>query len=432
MVFTHDPVTAFSVAIMQHNSQLTDPRVLWVQVWSLALVQGAIALMWVIYNLYLVDLLTRLGFSAALATVLLIIENLLAMVMEPLMGSLSDRLQQQLGTKFPLISLGVIAAAGIFLSLPAIALGGVSAVLRWILPFSLVAWALAMTVFRSPAMSLLGRYAFGTHLPQAASILTLVGGVAGAMGPLASGQILTWGPLAAFGLGSGVLLVAMVALRLTAPPSLLRTTQSEANTKDLAFPKAPAAAAGFTWLSLGLVFGAGVGVTLGFRSLMLLFSRVANNQIPNANVSLVLGTIFIMLAVTAIPAGSLAVRLGNRRAMIIGLVSLATVCALISGVNQMVAAIALASLFGAAFSLVSNGTLPFALSQVSPAKAGLGTGMFFSGGAAASSLFGTIAASLQTSPLSGVTLLGIVSLVLAGGCIALAPQRSVSAATSVN
>ena len=209
-------------------SQLTDrpsQSVLWAQVWGLATVQGAISLMWVIYNLYLVDLLGEFGFPRSLATVLLIIENLLAMVMEPLMGSLSDRVQQWVGSRFPLVSLGVILAAGIFVCLPIIAFSGVAA-LRSLLPLMLVAWALAMTVFRSPAMSLLSRYAFGTKLPQAASILTLVGGVAGSMGPLASTIILGWGPLVAFTLGSGVLLFAAIVLRLAQPDQTLVTEAS--------------------------------------------------------------------------------------------------------------------------------------------------------------------------------------------------------------
>ena len=110
---------------------------------------------------------------------------------------------------------------------------------------------------------------------------------------------------------------------------------------------------------------------------MLLFSRVLSNQVPNGNTSLVLGTVFVTLAVTAIPAGAWAVRLGNRRAMVLGLAVLAFVCAAIAAVQQNGVAIVLAMLFGAAFSLVSNGTIPFALSLVPTPKAGLGTGMFF-------------------------------------------------------
>ncbi|MEM6836565.1 MAG: MFS transporter [Cyanobacteria bacterium P01_C01_bin.120] len=394
----------------------TNTQILWAKVGSLALVQGAIALMWVIYNLYLVDLLIQAGLDQALATGLLIVENLLAMVMEPLMGSLGDRLQQQLGTRFPLIGLGAILAVGAFISIPLAVVGGWALARSWVLPLLLVLWALTMTIFRSPAMSLLGRYAFGTRLPQAASILTLVGGVAGAMGPLASTQILNWGPIVAFGLGSGVLLVATVVLRLAAPDSAVA---DEAQELDASISNADV-----SLLALAMIFGAGVGVSLGFRSLMLLFSRVLNNQLPNSNASLVLGLIFVSLAVTAIPSGLLAVRLGNRRAMILGLAALAFVCAAIAPVQQNIAAIALAIFFGSAFSLVSNGTIPFALSLVPTPKAGLGTGMFFSGGAAAASLFSTFATALRSLPLVVSVLLGLTALLVAGGCVAGAPRRS--------
>jgi Na+/melibiose symporter-like transporter len=91
------------------------PRVLWLQVWGLAAVQGAIALTWVIYNLYLLKLLTDFGFPKTLATGLLIIENILAAVMEPLMGALSDQTQRWVGTRFPFISVGVVLASALSL-----------------------------------------------------------------------------------------------------------------------------------------------------------------------------------------------------------------------------------------------------------------------------------------------------------------------------
>jgi len=47
---------------------------------------GAITLTWVIYNLYLPQLLGQFGFPKQLAVGLLILENALAVVMEPLMG----------------------------------------------------------------------------------------------------------------------------------------------------------------------------------------------------------------------------------------------------------------------------------------------------------------------------------------------------------
>ncbi|MGC1393601.1 MAG: MFS transporter [Coleofasciculaceae cyanobacterium] len=387
----------------------TSPKVLWLQVWGLAAVQGAIALTWVIYNLYLVKLLTSLGFPKELATVILIIENILAAVMEPLMGGLSDQAQRWIGTRFPFISVGVILASALFIAIPAfITFSTPTTSIRWVLPVLLVAWALAMTVFRSPAMSLLGRYAFGTNLPQAASILTLVGGLAGAMGPFANQFILSLGPIVTFSIGSFTMLAAAAALRLVNPQTneAADNNQASSSWRQISFAK------------LGLVFGAGVGVALGFRLMMQVFPKILDSQVPGANKGLILGGIFIALALTAIPAGKLASRLGNRQAMSYGLVVMAGFMALMvltrSGIMASVVAIAL----GATFSLVSNGTIPFALSMVPTDKAGLGTGIYFSGGAVASSLFGAVFSQPgSVTPIVGA-LVGAAAFLAAGVFVA--------------
>ncbi|HSM81133.1 MAG TPA: MFS transporter [Nodosilinea sp.] len=356
-------------------TQARTQAILWGPVWGLALVQGAITLLWVIYNLYLGQLLTQLGFSQGLATTLLVIENLLALVMEPLMGTCSDQMQHRIGTRLPIIGLGVVLAAGLFGLVPTALLWG-QGPWRWGLPLLLVAWALAMTVFRSPVLSLLGRYAVGTRLPQAASILTLVGALAGGMGPVANQFILGLGPWVAFGAGSAVLLVAAIALRLAQP--------EPAAAAQPPLDQSPA----LDWPGLALVFGTGVGVTLGFRLTMTALPMAIDQRVPGGNVALVLGTLFLTLALTAIPAGRLATRLGNRRAMVLGLGAMAALAVLIGFMASVALGVALAALFGAALSLVFNGTLPFALAMVPPARAGLGTGLYFSGGALAASLGG--------------------------------------------
>lgn len=387
----------------------TSPKVLWLQVWGLAAVQGAIALTWVIYNLYLVKLLTSFGFPKELATVVLIIENILAAVMEPLMGGLSDQAQRWIGTRFPFISVGVILSSALFIAIPAfMTFSNPTASIRWVLPVLLVAWALAMTVFRSPAMSLLGRYAFGTNLPQAASILTLVGGLAGAMGPFANQFILSLGPIVTFSIGSFTMLAAAAALRLVNPQGseAADSSQTASSWRQISFPK------------LGLVFGAGVGVALGFRLMMQIFPQILDSQVPGANKGLILGGIFIALALTALPAGKLATRLGNRQAMSYGLGVMAVFMALMVLTHSSLMASVVAIALGGTFSLVSNGTIPFALSMVPQDKAGLGTGIYFSGGAVASSLFGAVFSQPDSvTPIVGA-LVGAVAFLAAGVFVA--------------
>ncbi|PSN13403.1 MFS transporter [filamentous cyanobacterium CCT1] len=371
--------------------------------------QGAITLLWVIYNLYLVQLLTQLGFPRGLAVGLLVVENLLAMVIEPVVGTFSDRMQHQIGTRLPIISLGVLLTAGLFVVIPTVLVWGQGA-LRWGLPLLLVAWAMAMAVFRSPALSLLGRYAMGTQLPQAASILTLVGGVSGAMGPLAGRFILGLGPLVAFSLGSVVLLVATLALRWAGPQGVVDSAAI-----------APPAVSPLPWASLGLVFGTGVGVGLGFRLVMSALPATLAQRVPDANAPLVLGALFIALALTAIPAGQLARRLGNRRAMVLGLSAMASLAILVGVISSTAVGMVLAALFGAALSLVSNGTLPFALTMVPPARAGLGTGTYFSGGALAASVGGGLFINSGLGP-TVITLVAALAFLAAGLCVGASGQ----------
>ncbi|MBX2863567.1 MAG: MFS transporter [Leptolyngbyaceae cyanobacterium MAG.088] len=376
-------------------------RILWLQVLGLAAVQGSIALTWVIYNLYLDDLLLALGFSAGLATLLLVIENAMGAVMEPLMGSFSDRRQHWVGSRFPQIALGMIAAAVCFLGIPlVVVLGGIS--LKSLLPVALVTWALAMTIFRSPALSLLGRYAFESDLPQAASVLTMVGGVTGAMAPLASEFILGLGPVAAFSLGTVVLLAAAFVLRQVNP-----------NKKVATSPSAIGGNAQMRWANLPWIFGTGAGVALGLRLLLQSFpGAVAKTGFGQPKLMMVV--LFVTVAASALPCGQLATRLGNRRAMLFGFMGLIAAAGVTSLLGSPGVAVVVAIAIGIAFSLVANGTLPYALSMVPPTKAGLGTGLYFSGGAAAMSILSSLGANLG---LTTSLLVAAISFAAAAACV---------------
>ena len=376
-------------------------RILWLQVFGLAAVQGSISLTWVIYNLYLKDLLLAFGFSAGLATLLLIIENALGAVMEPLMGTFSDQRQHWVGSRFPQIALGMILAAFCFLGIPLIVVvGGLS--FKTLLPFVLVAWALAMTVFRSPALSLLGRYAFEADLPQAASVLTMVGGVTGAMAPLASDFILSLGPLVAFSIGTVVLLLASFALRQVNPN---QTVSSAAPSAEVQVQ--------MPWGNLPWIFATGASVAVGLRLLLKSFPK-AVGETGFSQPKLIMVALFITVAVSALPCGQFATKVGNRRAMLLGFGGMVVAALTTIAVGTAGAAVLIAIAIGIAFSLVANGTLPYALSMVPPARAGLGTGLYFSGGAAAMSVLGSLGSNLS---LALSLVIAAISFAIAAGCV---------------
>ncbi|MDZ8081597.1 MAG: MFS transporter [Nostoc sp. DcaGUA01] len=377
-------------------------NILWVQVWVLAAVQGAITLTWLIYNIYLPQLLTQFGFPASFAVGLLLVENALGAVLEPLMGGLSDRTRRWVGTRFPFISVGVILASALFIAIPCVvSLIPPTMVMRSLLPITLVAWALAMTVFRSPAICLLGMYSTPAELPLAASVVSLVGGFIGAFRPIANKSILSLGPVLTFAIGSFVLLGAVAVLRLVNPPE---TPVDLHNAQIVKFPLQ----------KLVLILGTGFGVAWGIRFLMDVLGKVLKAQLNADNIDMQMVWIGIAIALANIPAGIFAVKIGNRQAMLCG------VCAIIPSLLMMVflgAQIPIIVLIVAGFSLIVNGAIPFALGLVPQRWAGLGIGTYFGGFAAAMSLFGVIFPQPQTiSPFVGAAA-GAFAFFLAGICI---------------
>jgi MFS family permease len=395
--------------------------ILWLPMAALAAVYGSITLSWVVYRVHLAEVVTQLGFAPTFAPQLLLIETLLAIALEPLAGQFSDRLQQQRRNRFPLIWVGGVLTASLFVIIPLIAMEiqAVPAVqsIRWVLVVLLVLWAIAISILRSPALALLRHYAATVRLPQAASLLTLAAGLAGAITPL--------GTPALKELGYGITFVA-AAILLVVTVGLLKFFNRSATTP--AEPLENAVLTSPSLSSLGLIFGIGATVTLVVRLAIEIFPKVLKTQLPDVNPPLIMGLMFLTIAAFAVPAGLIAVRVGNSRAMLVGLGAIAALLVLLKLTVSLPVAIGLAIGLGIAYSLVSNGTFPLVLSVLSPRHAGLAIGLFFGGAAAAVSAFSVVFGTPEALTVTTGIWLGLVSLLGAAICVvALKPKHNTAA-----
>ena len=384
-------------------------NILWAKVWSIAAMQGAITLAWVIYKLYLPLLLVELGLAKELAVTLLIIENALETLIEPIFGALSDRQQQIFGSKVPIISIGVILSSALFIAIPVVTIfSNENDFSQWFFIVLVIFWASVMAMFRSPAMSLLGRCASTEVLPQAASILTLVGGVIGAFRFDVYGLIVKTGAGFAFTIGSLALLGAAALLRLLNPPEPGIVSQIQST--RISLPQ------------LGLIFLTGMSVSWGLRFLIPVINQVLTMELGETNTKLAMTLFFVVLGLAALPAGKIASRLGNSLGMTIG--GLGTVIVLLSlllipdGLTKIIA-IAVLLLF---FSLILNGAVPFSLSLVPESRGGLGVGMYFGGFGGGISLFDFLATKLGDFSIEIGAISGSIAFLLALLCIAIATQ----------
>jgi hypothetical protein len=390
------------------NKSQSQSLILWRQVGGVAALQGAITLTWMLYRLYLPQLLAGFGFPG-FEMAIGILEDALAVAIEPVAGWLSDKQRRWMGTRFPIIIVGAILSSVLFIMIPAIfILGNPASFWRWILPVVIVAWAVAMAMFRSPAVSLLGKYASQTQLPQAMSLLVLAGGLVGAIKPVTSDFILGLGPAFTFAIGSFVLLAAVAFLRSVNPDATLSELPSDTRIDERV-----------SILSLGLIAITGMAVAWGSRAMAeRILPDVLATQIPGIDIKLLMMGVGFALAFASWPAAKVAVRVGNQRALLGGLATTAILLLVMAFSQGAVAmsAIVIAAIFS--YSLVANGTVPFALSLVPPLRGGLGVGIYFGGFSLGMTLYSVVFGSPWGIPVVKVAFIGAIAFLVAGVCVA--------------
>jgi Na+/melibiose symporter-like transporter len=395
---------------------------------GLVAIQAAISLAWVVYNVYLPDLLKQFGFDPAFGLTLLIVENFIAAFMEPIMGGLSDRLKQNLGSSLPLIVTGIILASAFFIAIPVVTIfGNPESMVRWLLPAFIIIWAIAMTVFRSPAIALLKQCAGASSLAQAFSVLTLTGGLVSSLKPLADRFILSFGAATAFTISSLAFLAAAALLRFV--KSSIPDAETVIRNSFESYPSLKKSAPqlfllGLLGISIGWSMRLAIGETL---------PRLLELEVAGANLQLCTGVIAIALAIFAIPAGSIAARIGNELVMVISCVGAALILGLLFVVHGAIATIVLIALLLACLSAAINGTIPLALTATSKAWNGSGVGIYYGGAAAATSLFSVIfphppaIITLSTSiTMAAIALIGSAILITFVNRLKSLPQEQLS------
>ncbi len=373
--------------------------ILWRPVIAVAIVQGAITLMWVVYNLYIPVLLKDLGLNPSLGLMLLAIESLLGCVIEPFAGTMNDRTLRAVGVEFPIVLGGAMASTGLFIVIPWVALWGLSAeMVKGLFIAVLLVWAGAMAMFRAPIQSLLGRYAANPQLPQAASAMMLAGGIAQMFSaPSQKGLLMAVGPYWTFGVSGLVMAIAIAGLYAAGPMQSI--------TK--AAPRKP---------SLGMDLGrVGVLVFLG-AAIALGSTMVRKLLLPQPTAEFGLSFFMVANLLAMLPAGWIATQVGNVRCLVSALVATIGLVLVMVSPLSMLWPVAWVSL-GIAMAFVLNGVIPIAIAQATPNRTGFALGAYLGGVSVAGVFVNVLTLSIGPLPLSGSAGLCVVALVGAIVCV---------------
>jgi maltose/moltooligosaccharide transporter len=138
------------------------------------------ALPWSLYNVQvnqkLNGYLGALTFSGLLVGVLMALDNIVGVVIQPIMGSLSDKTRTKYGRRMPYIMLGIPLSALFFALIPTDVLfpgvTGFIMLLTWMGLFSI-----SMALYRSQAVALMPDFVRPARRSKANAIINIMGGI---------------------------------------------------------------------------------------------------------------------------------------------------------------------------------------------------------------------------------------------------------------
>jgi MFS family permease len=386
------------------NSLTSRSEILWRQVWGLAALLAAIIFSWMAYRIYQPKILQKLDF-VELTAWLGIMQGLLAAFIEPLIGAFSDRIQRNLGSRLPMISVGVILAGVIFAATSLLVQQNLQGGIRWILPVLMTVWVMAIIAFRSPAIALLRQFAPVAELPQANAVLLIVFGLIGAIGPVLDDFLKKMGASITFMLGAIALIIGACILQSFTPVHKLDPSTLDRDAPCSLPPQL-----------LALIFVVGLGAGFEVNLLISIFPKVLQAQLPSFKAEYIASTILLLSAIASVPLGKFTTLLGADHAMLFGLGTMTGLMGLTLLNDSPIQTLGIILAFGVSFGLVFISMIPLALGMVAPSHAGLGTGLYFSGGGAGFAVVSILIKQIGIIPI-GAFLLAEVAFLVVVVCI---------------
>jgi Na+/melibiose symporter-like transporter len=341
----------------------------------------AITTMWTLYSAYVpVMLQVDFGLRATAIGLVMMLDNLLALLVQPWIGARSDRLRSRWGRRLPFIVAGMpLAAAGfaliplagdLFQGLP----GFVATVMVMLI---------SMAAMRVPLFALMPDLTAPERRSTANGIINVLGGVGILIATLGLGwlyRINHAGPfvVAAVLLVATTLLLAAVLPRLTeryavqdeAPDDGKPATNSLRMLRDVVADN---------WRGVPLLLLSIVLYTFGINAVETFFSLYGRTVlgIREETALSILGVFFITYIIASVPAGAVGQRFGRRQTMSVGL---ALISLLILGafvLRSVPALLVVMPLGGVAWALVNTNALPAVLGMSPAGHAASTVGLYY-------------------------------------------------------
>lgn len=341
----------------------------------------AITTMWTLYSAYVpIFLQVDFGLRAAAIGVVMMLDNLLALLIQPWIGARSDRLRSRWGKRLPFIVAGMPFAAVGFALIP-LASDFFDGLPGFVL--TVMVMLVSMAAMRVPLFALMPDLTAPERRSTANGIINVFGGVGILIATLGLGWLYRINRTGPFVVGSSLLVITTLLLAAALPRLTRRYAAWQEGAEDEA-----GAPNSFTmlldvladnWRSVPLLLLAILLYTFGINAIETFFTLYGRNvlAISEDSALAILGVFIMAYIVASIPAGLVGERFGRRQTMTAGLLVIALLVLLAFFLRSAPAMLAIMPLGGVAWALVNTNALPAVLGMSTPGHAASTVGLFY-------------------------------------------------------
>ena len=340
----------------------------------------SISIAWSVYNSFVPIFLKRYIDSAFVIAIVMTIDNIAAITLQPYFGALSDRTWNRYGRRMPFLLLGIPISAVFFTLIPFHV--SLASLLILVLVYNT-----AMTIYRAPTVALMPDLTPSPLRSKANGIINLLGGLGALLAFFVGSRLYDLDRRAPFAFAALLMLIAVTVLFLAIKERREDPTEAAADEtgiirEALRLFRATDRSALFILLAIFCWF-------LGYNAIEAFFTLYGRIYlgIKESAAALSLGFLSVSFLLMAIPAGHLGTRLGRKRTIVTGILLMMLVFGLLHflhglalhypGLSELWVLRGLLLVAGIAWALININSYPMVVDMTTANKIGTYTGLYY-------------------------------------------------------
>lgn len=347
----------------------------------------AISITWSVYNAFVPKILNNFIGSTALIGFIMTIDNYFALFIQPLVGSLSDRIDTKYGKRMPFIMVGM-PLASIFI----IFLANYSS-LSMLITFIII-MNLSMSLFRSPVIALMPDVTPRKMRSKANSIINLMGGIGSVIAYMIGSKLWDVNSKYPFYLAAILMLISFITLfnSIKEKRDVIGYEKNDDNMGIIQNIKEAAKNRNLLFLLFAIC-----SWFIGFSGVESLFTLYGEKYLGVKTSAAAFSFTFISISflVFSVPAGILGTKFGKKKTITAGIGGLIGCFLVIAFMKNITFIRILFLVCGFFWALININSYPFVADMAPRGKIGTFTGLYY--------LMSSIAA-IVSPPLLGLVI----------------------------